>query len=420
MKEVEYPKFRWYVLMATIVASLGQGMILIAPSPLVGQIAKTLQLDLGAATAAVMLPFTLFVAIGGIVGGMVLDKLGIAKTFIASCFIVLVCSILIPVLGDNVLGIALLRAIQGFVFGPVAVSGPRMAAEWFPKKERGFVQGTQGASLSLGITIGLISGPAIAAGSGWQSALAWFGVSMLIGVIMFIIYAFGPKSPLSMGGAETGHAGAVDFKMVFKLPVFWLTLLSVFALSWVMQGYNDLTPGHLAVPSPIGLGLGEQTAGTIMGMYTFAFMFGSLVSSFVAEKIFNGKYKLAVTVTFFLTAIFCAAVTLPVVSSNIVTLKICLILAGFFMGMPLATCMTFISNNYPEQITGSVGGMTMGLGIFGGTVGVAAGSFALHATGKYTVSMLIVIAVAIIGGFCGLGINAPKIFEKKVSKSYDC
>lgn len=420
MNENVYPKYRWYVLITVIIATLAQGMLLIAPSPLIGEVAKSLQLDLGIATAAAMLPFTLFVGVGGIIGGIVLDKLGISKTFIGCCFIVSVCAILVPVFGKSVLGLAILRSFQGLGCGPVIASGPRFAAEWFPKKQRGLFQGLQGAALSLGITIGLISGPAIAAGLGWQSAIACFGGIMFIALIMFVIYNFGPKSPVCLADTETEYSADSDFKRVFTLPVFWLTMLAVFTLSWVMQGYNDLTPGHIAVPSPVGLGMGAQVAGTIMGMYTFAFMFGSLVSGFVSEKIFRGNYKIAEVVTFFLTAIFCVSVMFPVVNSNRVTLTICLILAGFFMGMPNPISMTFISNSYPEQITGRVGGITMGLGIFGGTVAVAAGSYALHITRMYTMSILIVVTAAIIGGLAAFGINKPQIFEKQVSKSLNC
>jgi MFS family permease len=101
----------------------------------------------------------------------------------------------------------------------------------------------------------------------------------------------------------------------------------------------------------------------------------------------------------------------PAVTSRTSTLAICLILAGFFMGMPNAINMSFIANNYPEHITGSVGGFTMGLGIFGGAIGVAAGSTALHITGMYNVSIIIVVVVAIIGAIAGFGINPPGIFN---------
>jgi hypothetical protein len=50
----------------------------------------------------------------------------------------------------------------------------------------------------------------------------------------------------------------------------------------------------------------------------------------------------------------------------------------------------------------------MGLAIFGGTVGVAAGSAALHATRMYNVSIIIVVVVALIGAVAGFGIKRPK------------
>ena len=84
---------------------------------------------------------------------------------------------------------------------------------------------------------------------------------------------------------------------------------------------------------------------------------------------------------------------------------------GIFMGMPMANSMSFIANTYPEHITGSVGGFTMGLGIFGGAIGVAAGSTALHITGMYNISIIIVAVVAVIGAIAGFGIKPIKIFD---------
>ena len=178
-----------------------------------------------------------------------------------------------------------------------------------------------------------------------------------------------------------------------------------------MQGYQDLTPGHIAVSPPVGLGLGSIVSGQMMALLVFAFILGSLATPIIAEKIFKGKYGRAVTVSFLLTAFFCLSVMCPLVKFNMPVLIICLFLAGFFMGMPMASGMSFIANNYPEHITGSVGGFTMGLGIFGGAIGVAAGSTALHITGMYNISIIIVGVVAVIGAIAGFGIKPVKIFD---------
>jgi len=406
-KLTTYPKFRWYILLMVTVAVVAQGMMLIAPTPLVGVISESMNVDLGAITAALMMPFTLLVAIGGIASGILMDKIGIYKTFLAGTAIATIAGVLTPVAGDSLGALLALRALQGLGCGPLIASGPKLAAEWFPPSQRGLVQGVLGAALSLGITIGLMAGPQIAAKSGsWTTALLFFGIVMAVAFVLIALSKLGPSAPV-VERLEAG-AGKGEIKKVMGTSLFWMTLISMFALSWVMQGYNDLTPGHLAVPSPAGLDLGPEIAGKIMGIYTLAFMLGSITSGFIAEKIFKGNYKLAITVAFVLTAIFCFSVTIPAVNGSQAPLMICLILAGYFMGMPMPIAQTAISNFYPEHLTGSVGGITMGLAIFGGTVGVAAGSAALHATGMYTVSIIIVCVVALVGAVAGFGVKRPK------------
>jgi MFS family permease len=406
-KLTTYPNFRWYILLMVTIAVVAQGMMLIAPTPLVGVIAESMNVGLGAITAALMMPFTLLVAIGGIASGILMDKIGIYKTFLMGTAIAAIAGALTPAAGDSLGALIALRALQGLGCGPLIASGPKVAAEWFPPAQRGVVQGVLGAALSLGITIGLMAGPQIAAKSGsWTTALLFFGIVMAVAFVLIALSKLGPSAPV-VERLETG-AGKGEIKKVMGTPLFWMTFICVFALSWVMQGYNDLTPGHLAVPAPAGLDLGPEIAGKIMGIYTLAFMVGSLISGFVAEKIFKGNYKLAITVAFVLTAIFCFSVTIPAINGSQAPLMICLILAGFFMGMPMPIAQTSISNFYPEHLTGSVGGITMGLGIFGGTVGVAAGSAALHATGMYMVSIVIVCVVALIGAAAGFGVKRPK------------
>jgi MFS family permease len=274
------------------------------------------------------------------------------------------------------------------------------------------VQGVVGASLSLGIIFGLAAGPPIAANGGWITALTVLGCTMIFALVMSVIFMFAPKSPGGVCDTATGLRAAADFKKVFKMFPFWMTVASCFGLCWVMQGYNDLTPGHIAVPPPAGLGMGPVAAGQLMSILMGAFILGSLASPLVAEKIFRGNYRWAISATFVLTAIFCASVMLPGVTSSRLTLGVCLFFAGFFMGMPNPMNMSFIANNYPEHITGSVGGFTMGIGIFGGTAGIAAGSAALQITDMYNVSIIIVVTVAIVGSVAASLMHPPKVFSE--------
>lgn len=64
MTERVYPGYRWFVLFVLLFATVAQGVVLIWPAPLLEQIAKHYSVDLGAATGALMVAFTIFVTVG--------------------------------------------------------------------------------------------------------------------------------------------------------------------------------------------------------------------------------------------------------------------------------------------------------------------------------------------------------------------
>ncbi len=113
--------------------------------------------------------------------------------------------------------------------------------------------GLQGASLSVGIALGFVVAPSVFAKSGdWHIALAFMAVPTVIALIFNIIFALGPKPPyLATQDCAVSDSPecSLAFKKIIKLPVFWAGVFSAFLLSWAMQGYNDITPGHLAIAS---------------------------------------------------------------------------------------------------------------------------------------------------------------------------
>ena len=409
---VVYSNFRWFVLVAMIFSIAGQGMLLISPTPLVGEIAKTLHIQVGAATGASMVPFNLAAAVFGLLGGIIMDKLGTAKTFLGCAVVAAVSAFLIPMMAVSVPGLIAVRLISGMASGPMIASGARVAAEYFPRRQRAMYQGFVGASLSLGIMLGFGVVPRIAVEEGWQKGLSTPGFMMVGAAIFAIIMILGPKTQGCLN--EDRLDGKLDkgvFKEVFKIPAFWFCFVSTFILSWVMNGFNDITPGHIAVDQPLGLGLGPVDAGHMMTFLQFSFLIGSIASGIIVEKVFGGKVRRMIPIAYIMVAIFASLSILPEVGANSKLLTACLILTGFFMGMPDPLNQAFIATSYPEKITGRVGGFTMGLSIFGGTLGVALGAMLVGITSRYYASITIVAVLCFIGAVCGSRMIPPKQYE---------
>ncbi|MBP2654868.1 MAG: transporter transrane protein [Firmicutes bacterium] len=407
-----YPKFRWFVLLALWFITVTEGIILISFAPLIGVIASQLGLSLGEATGAFMGAFTLFVTVGAVAGGAFVDRVGAVPVFIASCVLMFLGDILIPTFSDSFPALVALRIIEGVGAGAIMGVGSAVAAVWFPEAERGLVLGIQGLSVSLGIAIGFGTVPAVFEATGsWTTAMAWLAVAPVIGLLLSMVVAFGPKPPAEDSSvAACDLSSSSDFKLALKQPVTYIGILCIFFLSWIMQAFNDLTPAYLAINPPIGIGYGPVAAGKYMMVVQIAFMIGSVVGSLAMQKIFKGVVKPVVMIGFIMAGIFCLSIKFPFVHGNPVVLVPFLFIAGFFQGWVNPNVQAFCAMHYPAHIVGKLGGMWMGLGILGGTAGVVAGSVALHTTGAYQVSIIIVALIAVVGVGCTVFLNPPKVF----------
>jgi MFS family permease len=229
--------------------------------------------------------------------------------------------------------------------------------------------------------------------------MAWEAVFTVIAMVLALVVALGPKPPVthSCEASEKLGINPAELKEALMSACMWSCVAGVFLLSWIFQAVNDLTPSFLAIKPPVGLGMGPLGAGQMFTIVQIAFMVGAISSGIISERIFGGRARPVVILGFLVTAVTSVMLQFTKVTSNMPFLVIDLILLGFFMALVNPQIYAFISKNYPEHLTGKLGGFVTGIGIFGGTAGVAAGATALHMTGMYVLSINIVMLVAIVG-----------------------
>jgi len=409
MSEMVYPKFRWFVFFALIVATIGSGVSLIWPAPLMEQLAQSLHAPLGVTTGAIMVSFSIFVSIGAILGGICCDRFGVTPTLIVSSIMMVGGMLLTPVIGHTLNGMMLTRVLAGLGAGPVTVSIGSVAAIWFPFQQRGPITGIQGMSLSLGIALGFAFAPmAFLSTQNIGATGAWLSIIPLVGLVLLVLVAFGPKPPVAV---DTHHSASTaashDFARVAKLPVFYLGILAIFCLSWAFNAVNDLTPVYLSAQPPLGVGHGLMNAGKFMGLVQMSMMVGSALSGFILSKLFKGKVRVACTLAFVIMAVAVFSLKSSAIAGNLKVLPLCLFAVGFFEGWIIPNCIAFVAMNFPGHIVGKVVGIWMGLGMVGGTVGVVLGAALLHHTGLYQASLLTVGLVCIAGLIFSSFLKAP-------------
>jgi MFS family permease len=413
-EDIKYPGFRWYVLIAFLVLQISTTLISISPAPIIGDIAKSLNMSLGATTGSVMGVVNLVIAIACIVAGFLVDRFGFVKMLIVGALLMIIPTAALPLFGDSFPVLMGVRIIQSLGNGPVYASIAMLAALWFPPHQRGIVTGLQGSAVTLGFAIGFVTTPlAFELAGTWQVALAWQSVSAVIGLLLAIVLLFGPKAP-GQGQVRTRDTGAVfdkgDFRFAMRQPVSWVGIAVIFCVIWVMAAFLDLTPGYFAIDPPTGVGYGRMTAGKLMMIVQIAFIFGSAATGFVLEKVFKGAARPVITIGYVVFAVFAISILWPAVYKNMSALIGCLAVAGFFQAWVVPNIFAFISKHYPAHIAGKLQGSWFGIGQFGGALGVAVGATALHNTGNYRMSIVIVGVVSMVGFILAQFLTPAKAF----------
>lgn len=412
--QIQYPGFRWFVLVTLCIVTATSAMIMIAPAALIDAISKTMGLDAGKVSGITMVTFNICMAVSAICGGILIDRFGVLRVWFVCLGLLIIGTAMVPYLGNTGRGMIFIRVIMGCGTGPIMAAVVTVSAQWFPMHERGIVTGIQGFAVSLGIALGfkIVTTLFVSMGE-WQTAIAWLNVGNVIALILTLIVVFGPRPAVEQTDlVKPSETGGSDFKIAILQVATWAGIACGFLNSWEYQSFNAMIPNYLAVDSPVGLGLGVLTEGNFMMICTIAYMIGSIMSGIISEKVFSGKERPVVLLGFIISAVFAFAIKFPALISSRAILLVFLILIGFWAAVVNPQICAFIAKHYPENISGKLAGLAMALFGFGATLGQLVGSYALHKTGFYQMPINLIVAAALVGLIAAFFVKPPKVFSK--------
>lgn len=412
-----YPNTRWLMLAAVMAGQIMIGTLIICYAPILGIVADDIGVTVGEISAAAMGTVILASAFASILSGPILDRFGVARSITGGALLTTIGVLLVPVLDNSIKEIVMVRLIMGIGFGPASACTSTVAARWFPVEKRGMVAGMVGAGISLGIILGFILTPIFMEGADhWSGAIRDLAVIPLLAFLLAFSTNFLTEptigATVTAGHDDTGTGS--DVALAFRSPATWVCITCMFLFTWVMNAFNDLTPGYIAIAPPTGLGFGPALAGRFMSAVQVGMLLGSALSGAILMKIFNGRIKWVMVTGFLFSALFMFAVKFPAIHSTAAILAACLFLAGFFEAFIIPMAAAFIAMHYPTAIMGRIFGTAFGISIFGGAAGVFVGSTFLHITGAYRVSIAVVSAVALLGMLMSVLMNPPKVFARAV------
>jgi ACS family hexuronate transporter-like MFS transporter len=196
----------------------------------IGLLKPTLEVEFGWSEkdyANIVMAFTAAYALGLLVFGRIIDKIGTKMGFSISIIFWSIAACLHGVV-KTTFGFGVARAALGLGESGNFPAAIKTVAEWFPKKERALATGIFNSGANIGAVFAPILVPTILALYGWQEAFIITGAIGFVWLIFWLYYYEIPNRHKKVTEAELAHIHSDNEEDTSnEKPITWGTLFRV-------------------------------------------------------------------------------------------------------------------------------------------------------------------------------------------------
>jgi len=381
-------------------------------APLISQEYGFNKVTMGVIFSAFIWSYAFFQVPGGWLG----DRLGPRKVLAA----IMAYRTVLAVVTTGAVGFASFWAVR-FLLGvgeagafPTATRAMQM---WFPRRERGFVQGISHAASRLGAAVGPPLAVAIMIHYGWRVVFYLIGfISLAWSVLFLMIYRNTPEEHRGVSLSELARIRgvskssatkrvnaekrpAVPWNVLLRHPNMWALMCAYFTYLYCLWIFLTWLPSYLVSYRGFTLLKMGFYASLPLGAGVLGDAFGGWLTDFLLVK--TGKIKFARRSVAIMGMLGCGICILPAAfATNATTAVYCLTGAMFFLE-------TIIGPSWavPMDIGGEYSGTVSGMMNMGGQIGGALSPtvFGILVAGGSWIAPFVVAACLL---FVGAGIWA--------------
>lgn len=236
--------------------------------------------------ARIVMAFTAAYAIGLLMFGWIIDKIGTKKGYAITIIFWSIAGML-HAWARSAFGFGLARIGLGLGEAGNYPAAVKTVAEWFPKKERALATGLFNAGTSIGVVVALMIVPWILNHYGWHEVFIITGALGFVWLIFWWIFYDVPSRQKRLSQEELDYIRSgqeikeeslikVQWTKLFTLPQTWAYITGKglidpiywFFLFWLPSYFSSTFNLDLKKPSlELMLIYGATTAGSILGGY---------------------------------------------------------------------------------------------------------------------------------------------------------
>ena len=383
--------------------------------------AQAMSVEFGLSKTEMGLVFSAFAwayALGQVPGGWLADHFGPKKVLLS---IVSFWS-LMTALTAMVTGFFSLFIVR-FVFGlgeaGAFPTASRAMQLWFPKQERGFIQGVTHCFSRLAVAVTPFVAVAIMSAFGWRWVFYSFALIGALWAIWFaIVYRNRPQEHSGVNAAELDYIRGtkdaaihstdrqtVPWKRIMTSPNMWYIAAAYFCFFYGSFFYVTWFPTYLLEYRHLSL----QSVGVLATIPLITAMIGDIAGGILTDSLFKRTNRLTFSRRAVAApALLGAAVFLvpAATASSALTAIICLAASNFFLEMVLGPAWAV-----PMDVAGPSSGTVTGVMNMTGAVGASISPLVfgmLVQRGSWTAPFFVTAAVLILGALIWILLLNPE------------
>jgi predicted MFS family arabinose efflux permease len=388
-------RYRWSVLVVTIIAFMQTHLHRMAFAPLI----PTFVADLGlsyAAAGTIQTAYFWTYATAQIPIGVIADRWG-ARRVMIGCMALLVLGGVAFAASTTYAASILARMLVGLGAAAVWVPGMQLITQWFPPGERGRAAGLMSAGGGLGGTLGLVLVPVLTAALGWRLAYASL---VLPGLVTVLVIAVLLSRPAPNAPPPTSRAAAGALRRVLAVRALWPLNVNVIFSYGGWFSFVTFLPSFLVR----GLGLSHAEAGVVTGLVTAGTMVSWPLAGMISDRL--GHRRPVFLFSQFVSIVGLLFFAVGASSLGLVGAGIAAFVTGLLVGgmiLPFVMVVDYV----PRELAATAAGVTNGACFLGAMVLPIALGRIVDVTGSFTIAFLVAAAVQAAAFVAGLFVAEP-------------
>jgi MFS family permease len=382
-EEIKVYGYRWVVLLAYMFISLTMQIFWICYAPVTGLAAEhygASDLQIGFLAMSFMY---IFIPLS-IPASWAIDTWGFKKAVGLGAILMGICGLLRGTVGLDNYTATLIFTIGIAIAQPLFLnSGTKVAAVWFPMKERATVIGLGSVAPFLGIVIGQMLTPYLVESFGFNTMNLIYGIVGAVSALVFLVLA--REAPPTPAGHEERILMLDGLKHMLRLRDFYILAFIGFVTGAIFNGVSTWVE---VIVRPKGLSITQ--AGTIGGLL----LIGGIVGVFILPPISDRTHKRKPIYLWGLVLAIPFLVGLALFNSFVLLMITTALLGLFMMGIAPVAAQYATEMCYPAPEATSAGlfMLTNQLSV----VAISAMGWSNEQLGSFTPSLLVLAGLMVV------------------------